>query len=43
MVAYGSLVITDFRGFKHFGLIGGAGMVLCWIATYLFLPALLVV
>jgi hypothetical protein len=41
MVAYGSLVITDFRGFKHFGLIGGSGMVLCWIATYLFLPAIL--
>ena len=41
MVAYGSLVITDFRGFKHFGLIGGAGMVFCWIATYAFLPAML--
>jgi hypothetical protein len=41
MVAYGSLVITDFRGFKHFGLIGGAGMVFCWTATYLFLPAIL--
>jgi predicted RND superfamily exporter protein len=41
MVAYGSLVITDFRGFKHFGLIGGAGMLLCWTATYLFLPAML--
>ncbi len=43
MVAYGSLVVTDFRGFKHFGLIGGAGMILCWIATYLFLPSILVV
>ena len=42
MVAYGSLVITDFRGFKHFGLIGGVGMALCWVATYLFLPPLLV-
>ena len=41
MVAYGSLVVTDFRGFKHFGIIGGAGMVLCWCATYLFLPAIL--
>jgi hypothetical protein len=40
-VAYGSLVVTDFRGFKHFGLIGGAGMILCWVATYLFLPAIL--
>ena len=23
MIAYGSLSITDFRGFKHFGVIGG--------------------
>lgn len=43
MVAYGSLVITDFRGFKHFGVIGGSGMILCWIGTYLFLPAILAV
>lgn len=41
--AYGSLVVTDFRGFKHFGVIGGSGMLLCWIATYLFLPAILVI
>jgi hypothetical protein len=40
--AYGSLVVTDFRGFKHFGVIGGSGMLLCWIATYLFLPGILV-
>ena len=42
IVAYGSLAITNFRGFKHFGVIGGTGMLLCWIATYLLLPALLV-
>ncbi len=42
MIAYGSLAVTDFRGFKHFGIIGGAGMILCWIATYAFLPAFLV-
>jgi uncharacterized protein len=41
-VAYGSLSITDFRGFRQFGLIGGTGMLLCWAATYTFLPALLV-
>jgi len=41
MVAYGALVLTDFRGFKHFGIIGGYGMIICWIATYLFLPAML--
>jgi predicted RND superfamily exporter protein len=41
--AYGSLVVTDFRGFKHFGLIGGSGMLLCWLATFVVLPAFLVV
>ncbi len=42
MLAYGSLTITDFRGFKHFGIISGYGMILCWVATYVFLPAVLV-
>lgn len=40
-LAYGSLIVTDFRGFKHFGIIGGYGMLLCWLATYLFMPAIL--
>jgi predicted RND superfamily exporter protein len=40
-LAYGSLIITDFRGFKHFGIIGGYGMLLCWLTTYVFTPALL--
>ncbi len=39
--AYGSLAVTDFRGFRHFGVIGGTGMLLCWLATYLFMPAIL--
>ncbi|HEY0463065.1 MAG TPA: MMPL family transporter [Polyangiaceae bacterium] len=43
MVAYGSLAVTNFRGFKHFGAIGGMGMTLCWLATYLLLPALLAI
>jgi predicted RND superfamily exporter protein len=42
MVSYGALTTTDFRGFRHFGIIGAAGMLLCWIATYAVLPALLV-
>jgi len=41
MLSYGSLAITNFRGFKHFGIIGGAGMILCWLATYAFLPTIL--
>ncbi|MDQ2645700.1 MAG: MMPL family transporter [Myxococcota bacterium] len=40
--SYGALSITDFRGFKQFGLIGGTGMVLCWITTELVLPVVLV-
>jgi predicted exporter len=40
--AYASLSASDFRGLKHFALIGGAGMVLCWIATYAIVPPLLV-
>lgn len=41
--SYGSLVITEFRGFRDFGMIGGMGMVLCWLATYWTLPAILTV
>jgi predicted RND superfamily exporter protein len=38
--AYGSLAATSFKGFADFALIGGVGMVLCWIASYALLPAL---
>jgi len=41
--AYGSLVFTDFKGFRHFGIIGGIGMVLCWLTAYAFIPAVLAV
>ncbi|MGE0324944.1 MAG: RND family transporter [Polyangiaceae bacterium] len=40
--AYGSLILTDFRGFNQFGWIGGFGMILCWVATYLAAPVLIV-
>lgn len=40
---YLSLASTNFRGFRDFGLIGGYGMLLCWIANYLLMPPLLVV
>ena len=40
-IAYASLIITDFRGFRDFGIIGGVGMVFCWISAYTVLPALL--
>lgn len=41
MLAYGSLIFTDFRGFKHFGIIGSYGMIICWSTAYIFAPALL--
>jgi predicted RND superfamily exporter protein len=39
--AYGSLVITDFRGFNQFGWIGGIGMMACWAATMVVAPPLI--
>jgi predicted RND superfamily exporter protein len=40
-LSYGSLIYTDFRGFRQFGLIGLIGMVLCWLASFCLLPAIL--
>jgi predicted RND superfamily exporter protein len=39
-IAYGSLAVTSFRGFADFAVIGGVGMLLCWIVTYTLLPVL---
>lgn len=39
-VAYGSLLATDFRGFNQFGLIGGVGMALSWVFSYVMMPPL---
>jgi len=41
-LAYGLLSMTHFRGFSEFGFIGGIGMVLCWLASYILLPPFLV-
>lgn len=38
-VSYGSLVLTSFRGFNQFGVIGAIGMVFCWSTAYFSLPA----
>jgi predicted RND superfamily exporter protein len=40
-VSYASLLATDFRGYRHFGVIGGVGILLCWATTFLVLPAAL--
>ena len=42
-IAYGSLTITDFRGFSQFGVIGFVGMLLVWIAMIPCVPAMIVV
>ncbi|HSK02611.1 MAG TPA: MMPL family transporter [Kofleriaceae bacterium] len=42
-VAYTSLLVTDFRGFRQFGAIAGLGMVLTWATTFTVLPAALAV
>ena len=33
-VSYASLLSTQFRGFRHFGVIGGVGILCCWAATF---------
>jgi len=38
--SYAALVITEFRGFRQFGLIGGIGMVLSWLVAFLLMPSL---
>jgi len=38
--SYASLCITQFRGFRQFGIIGGIGMVLSWGLAFLLVPPL---
>jgi predicted RND superfamily exporter protein len=40
--AYASLMVTSFRGFYQFGVMGAVGSIFCWISTFTVLPALLV-
>lgn len=39
--AYASLMVTSFRGFYQFGVMGAVGSISCWLATFTVLPALL--
>jgi predicted RND superfamily exporter protein len=41
-IAYGSLAATSFKGFADFAVIGAIGMLVCWVASYTLLPALIV-
>lgn len=40
-VSFGVLIVAANRGFRHFGFIGGVGMLLCWVATFAIVPAIL--
>ncbi len=40
-ISFGTLVIAANRGFRDFGFIGGIGMLLCWISTFVLVPPLL--
>ena len=39
-IAYDALAVTHFKGFGDFARIGGAGMLVCWVASFVVLPAL---
>jgi len=39
--AYGSLMLTQFRGFHQFGVIGALGMLTCWAMAFLLTPSLI--
>jgi predicted RND superfamily exporter protein len=40
-VSYASLVVTEFRGFRQFGCIGGIGMLASWATAFLLVPPLI--
>src|SRR4029077_5199656 len=41
-IAYGALAVTEFRGFRQFGIIGSVGMLVVWLSIVPLVPALLV-
>jgi predicted RND superfamily exporter protein len=41
-IAYGSLLLTSFRGFNQFGLLGGAGMLLVGLMTFILVPPIVI-
>ncbi len=40
-VSYASLALTQFRGFRQFGFIGGIGMVMSWAVAFVLMPPLI--
>ena len=41
-IAYGCLLVTSFRGFNQFGLLGGAGMLLVGLMTFVLVPPMVI-
>lgn len=41
-MAYGCLLLTSFRGFNQFGLLGGAGMLLVGLMTFVLVPPMVI-
>jgi predicted RND superfamily exporter protein len=41
-IAYGCLLLTSFRGFNQFGLLGGAGMLLVGLLTFILVPPMVI-
>jgi predicted RND superfamily exporter protein len=39
--AYATLMLTSFRGFYQFGVMAAFGVLFCWLATFIVLPAVL--
>ena len=39
-IAYGALAVTHFKGFADFAMIGGVGMLVCWVFSFVVLPLL---
>jgi hypothetical protein len=41
-VSFAALWVAQIRSFSQFGTIGSSGIVICWVLSYLLLPALLI-
>ena len=39
--SYAALCITEFRGFRQFGVIGGIGMVMSWLVAFVLMPPMI--
>ncbi len=40
-ISFGTLLIARISSFQHFAIIGGGGIIFCWILSFTLLPALL--